>query len=174
MSNTILPYLAFRAVGEWFDCLGHLMALLAGIAGDSQAARIFDIIDRHDLAVFPMRALFPPVKEGDPDWRDYYGLLNVPHHYHNGGVWPFIGGFYVAALVRSGQLERAGEALSRLAGLNRTGEFNEWHHGATGEPMGVRDQAWSSGMYIYAYQCVRRRTSIHFNMSATVSEESLE
>ena len=49
---------------------------------------------------WPLRSLTPVVRPGDPDWRDYYGTLNVPHHYHNGGVWPFIGGFYVAALVR--------------------------------------------------------------------------
>ena len=139
------------------------MALLAGVATGPRADRIFEMIGRYDVAEFPMRALFPPVKEGDPDWRDYYGLLNVPHHYHNGGVWPFIGGFYVAALVRSGLLAKANDVLGRLAELNRSGEFNEWHHGATGEPMGVRDQAWSSGMYIYAYECVRRGAPIHFN-----------
>jgi hypothetical protein len=158
-----LPYLGFRAVGEWFDSLGHLLALLTGVAADQQAERIFDLIDRCNLARFPMKALYPPVHKGDPDWRDYYGMLNLPDHYHNGGVWPFIGGFYVAALVRSGQFGKAGEALARLAELNGAGEFNEWHHGATGEPMGVRDQAWSSGMYIYAYECVRRRTPIHFD-----------
>jgi glycogen debranching enzyme len=33
-------------------------------------------------------------------------------------------------------------------------EFNEWFHGVTGEPKGAKDQAWSAGMYIYAYICV--------------------
>ncbi len=27
------------------------------------------------------------------DWRNYYGSLNTPHQYHNGGVWPFLGWF---------------------------------------------------------------------------------
>jgi glycogen debranching enzyme len=140
-----------------------VLALRTGVAQGQQAERIFGMIDRCDLARFPMKALYPPVNKGDPDWRDYYGMLNLPDHYHNGGVWPFIGGFYVAALVQSGQFGKAGEVLARLAELNAAGEFNEWHHGATGEPMGVRDQAWSSGMYIYAYECVRRRTPIHFD-----------
>ena len=52
--------------------------------------------------------------------------------------------------------------LQKLAELNRAGEFNEWHHGITGEPMGVCDQAWSAAMYIYAYECVRRRSLPHF------------
>jgi hypothetical protein len=157
-----LPYLGFRAVGEWFDSLGHLLALIARVPNDTQTARIFEMIDRNDVARFPMRSLFPVVAFGDPDWRDYYGLLNTPHHYHNGGVWPFIGGFYVAVLVGAGRLEQAVEVLERLAQLNRTGEFNEWHHGATGEPMGVHAQAWSAAMYIYACECVRRSQLIHF------------
>jgi hypothetical protein len=160
-----LPYLGFRAAGEWFDSLGHMTAILAGVADDAQASHIFGFVDRSDMARLPMRALFPPVLEGDPDWRDYYGMLNLPDHYHNGGVWPFIGGFYVAALVRTGHMRQAADALTRLARLNEAGEFNEWHHGATGEPMGVRDQAWSAGMFVYAYECVRRRAPVYFEAS---------
>jgi hypothetical protein len=157
-----LPYLAFRAVGEWFDTLGNLLAILAGIADDRQIAAILGFIDRHHVAAIPAKAISPPIWEGDPDWRHYYGMLNLPDHYHNGGIWPFIGGFYVAALVRTGRLHEAAAALERLALLNQRGEFNEWHHGRTGEPMGVKAQAWSAGMYIYAYECVRRGSVPHF------------
>ena len=40
--------------------------------------------------------------------------------------------------------------------LNESGEFNEWHHGETLEPMGVRAQAWSAGAYLFALECVKR------------------
>lgn len=151
-----LPWLGFRAVGEWFDTLGNLMAILAGVADANQTATILDFIRRHNLDRWPCATLVPPVRPGDPDWRDYYGLLNVPSHYHNGGAWPFIGGFYIAALVQAGKPNEANEALHSLAELNLRGEFNEWHHGETGEPMGVRDQAWSAGMFLFAEECVRR------------------
>jgi glycogen debranching enzyme len=151
-----LPYLGFRAVGEWFDSFGNLMAILAGVAEGERAATILDFISRHALDEWPLRSLTPVVQPGDPDWRDYYGELNTPHRYHNGGVWPFIGGFYVAALVAAGRPTDAAKALRALAELNRRGGFNEWHHGQTGEPMGVRDQAWSAGMYLFACECVRR------------------
>lgn len=160
-----LPYLGFRAVGEWFDSLGHLLAILSGVAGGTRAETILDFVEREGLAAEPMRAIYPPVQDGDPDWRDYYGMLNTPHHYHNGGIWPFIGGFYVAALVCCGRVHRAEAALTALAELNRKGEFNEWHHGETGEPMGVRDQAWSSGMYIFAHDCVTRGEVPHLHLS---------
>lgn len=153
-----LPWLGFRAVGEWFDTLGNLLAILAGVAERTQTDTILDLIARHRLDRWPAVSLVPPVRPGDPDWRDYYGMLNVPDHYHNGGVWPFIGGFYVAALVKACRFPEAELALDALADLNERGEFNEWHHGQTGEPMGVRDQAWSAGMFLYAAECVRRRS----------------
>jgi glycogen debranching enzyme len=151
-----LPYLGFRNVGEWFDCFGNLLAILAGVADQRQAQIILDFIPRYSLDVWPLRSLAPVVEPGDPDWRDYYGALNVPHHYHNGGVWPFLGGFYIAALVKAGRSGAAGQAIERLAELNRRGQFNEWHHGETGRPMGVQDQAWSAGMYLFACECLRR------------------
>ena len=49
---------------------------------------------------------------------------NLAWQYHNGGVWPFVGGFWVAALARAGRTDgsaagsrpaRAGERARRLA-----------------------------------------------------------
>ena len=152
-----LPYLSFREVGEWFDAFGNLLAILAGVADNERAEIILDFMERHGLYLVPTKAVYPAVHPGDTDWRDYYGELNRPEHYHNGGVWPFLGGFYVAALVKMGQQEKAEAALHRLGELNRAGEFNEWHHGETAEPMGVKDQAWSAAMYLYARACVEER-----------------
>ena len=151
-----LPWLGFRAVGEWFDSLGNLLAILSGVADESKAEKILDFIHRYHMASAPIRSITPVIWPGDPDWRDYYKMLNMPHCYHNGGVWPFIGGFYVAALVKCGKLREAAEALARLTELNQAGGFNEWHHGETFAPMGVEAQAWSAGMYLFACESVRR------------------
>jgi glycogen debranching enzyme len=151
-----LPYLGFRSVGEWFDSLGNLLAILAGVASQQQGDIILDFISRHSMDQWPLRSLTPAVRPGDPDWRGYYGSLNAPHHYHNGGVWPFLGGFYIAALVKGGRAEAAANALQSLTQLNQCGQFNEWHHGETGAPMGAQDQAWSAGMQLFAWECVRR------------------
>lgn len=151
-----LPYLGFRSLGEWFDSFGNILAILAGVADQQQSDIILDFISRYSLDRWPLRSLIPVVRPGDADWRDYYGTLNAPHRYHNGGVWPFLGGFYVAALVKAGRAEAAELALHSLAQLNQCGQFNEWHHGETGAPMGAQDQAWSAGMYLFAWECVRR------------------
>jgi glycogen debranching enzyme len=151
-----LPYLGFRALGEWFDSFGNILAILAGVADEQQSGIILDFISRYALDRWPLQSLTPAIQPGDPDWRSYYGSLNAPHHYHNGGVWPFLGGFYVAALVKMGRGEAAALTLRKLAELNQCGQFNEWHHGETGVPMGARDQAWSAGMYLFGAECVRR------------------
>lgn len=106
----------------------------------------------------PAVNLYPPVNAGDPSWRNYYtvNLLNLPHHYHNGGIWPFIGAEWVCFINRLGLKEIAHHELYRLAKLNQRGihqewEFNEWYHGITGRPMGKAFQAWSASGFIKAY-----------------------
>jgi glycogen debranching enzyme len=56
-----------------------------------------------------VRVLHPVIHPGNKDWREYYrnNNLNLPEQYHNGGIWPFVGGFYVAALVKAGRLDEA-------------------------------------------------------------------
>ncbi|MBI3115463.1 MAG: glycogen debranching protein [Candidatus Kerfeldbacteria bacterium] len=158
-----LPYVTFKDFGEWFDTLGNLLAILTGVASPLQGKAILAFIERRGLAKpFPIRAIDPPIHPNQKDWRYYYrfGNLNLPHQYHNGGIWPFIGGFYVAALVKAGRMVEAKRELAQLAELNRRGktvewEFNEWFHGQTGEPRGFVEQAWSAGMFLYADEAVR-------------------
>src|SRR5438874_217150 len=72
---------------------------------------------------YPTKALHPPIYPGESNWREYYRSrnLNLPHQYHNGGIWPMIGGFHVAALVRHGWLGDARRLLVALAEANLQG-----------------------------------------------------
>lgn len=160
-----LPYMAFRSYSDRFDAFGNVLAVLLGVADEAKTARILDYVRGAALAdPWPIRVLYPPIQPGEADWREYFRLrnLNLPGHYHNGGTWPMVGGFYVAALVRARRLDEAKDALLRLGracSLARFGgvwEFNEWHHGETGRPMGFPGQSWSAAMYLYAYECVKR------------------
>ena len=92
-------------------------------------------------------------------------LQNLPYHYHNGGIWPFVGGLWVRFLLRIGERRHAKEALLSLAelcrsGIDRNWEFNEWAHGRTGRPMGKAYQAWSAASYVAAYLSLQGDTSI--------------
>ena len=149
--------------GDYFDTVGNCFAIAFGLADQEQTDRILRYIERNDLAKpYPVRVLHPPILPDSKHWREYYRTeheLNLPNQYHNGGVWPWVGGLYVASLVRVGCTGAARKALQHLADANKAGrerewEFQEWLHGLSGEPMGSADQGWSAGMYIYAYRCV--------------------
>jgi len=166
-----LPYVAFREYADRMDTLGNLLAILFGVADCAKAERILDYISGTGVdRPWPVRALYPVIQPGERDWREYYRVrnLNLPHHYHNGGAWPFIGGFYVAALVQAGRIDEAERQLLALTAMNQVGRaapwgFNEWFHGISGQPMGYDHQSWSAALYIYAADCVQRGAVHVFN-----------
>jgi glycogen debranching enzyme len=157
-----LPYVAFRDYADRFDTLGNLIAILFGVADQVKADKILDYIHGTGLnEPYPVQCLYPVLYPNDKDWREYYRVrnLNQPHHYHNGGIWPFIGGLYVAVLVQAGRLDEAGRQLDKLAEMDHNGrygawEFNEWCHGLSGRPMGYGGQSWSTAMYLFAHDAV--------------------
>jgi glycogen debranching enzyme len=180
---------------EWFDTAGNLLAIITGLATPQYAKSILNFIEKKKInKPYPCKAIWPPILRTDPEWHDYFELCDArePLQYLNGGVWPFIGGFYVAALVKMKEFKKAGLELEKLARANmqiikdpgvpqnlpanskiknvtaeelkkmRQKEFNEWLHGKTGEPKGEPYQAWSAGTYIYAYECVKRKKILFF------------
>ncbi|MGO4546299.1 amylo-alpha-1,6-glucosidase [Paenibacillus sp. 2TAB23] len=163
-----LPYASFRDFGYHCDALGNSLAILFDIADEAKANTIIDhFIQTGMNKPYPIMANYPPINPGDKDWREYYrnAYLNLPYQYHNGGIWPFVGGFYVAALMKAGKKEFAREELENLARANQVGkrfewEFNEWLNGRSGMPSGMAYQAWSAGMYIFAYKCVMEDATI--------------
>src|SRR4029079_5345565 len=87
--------------------------------------------------------------------------LNFPEQYCNGGIWPWVGALYVAALVKTGRSKEASHQLRALARANRAGDrsmpewrFSEWLHGSQGTAAGHAAQAWSAGMWMFARYAV--------------------
>ncbi len=158
-----LPWVAFREYGDWFDSLGNCLAILTGVADGHRSEHILRYMYQVDVAApYPTKAIHPPIYPGERDWRDYYRSrnLNLPHQYHNGGSWPMIGGFHIAALMSHGWQDEAARLLVSLAEANKQGmdqpwEFNEWLHGESGHAMGYGLQAWSAAMFLYAEHAVK-------------------
>ena len=154
-----------REEERWFDSLGNCLAILTGLASPAQSKKILRFIEKENINLpYPMKTIFPPIRPLSQLWKTYFEKSDArePYHYLNGGVWPFIGGFYVAALVKTKQLKKARLALEKLAASNKIGrdrefEFNEWLDGRTGKPLGGIYQAWSIGMFLYAHECVKTR-----------------
>lgn len=162
---------------ERFDLLGNSLAILTGVASRERARHLVAWIEvrcaalrkRGELAVDLPPCLFPYIQPGDADWRQRYDRFNKPGEYHNGGVWPFICGFYVAALVAAGRPALAGKRLLALAGLVKparhtsvTFGFNEWFKAQDGTPRGQDWQTWSAAMFLYACACVEQNQTPFF------------
>jgi len=158
-----LPWVAFREYGDYCDSLGNLLAILTGVADGHRTEHILRYMRQVGISEpYPTKAIHPPIYPGEALWREYYRSrnLNLPHQYHNGGIWPMIGGFHVAALVRRKWTSEAGQVLLTLAEANRQGiqdewEFSEWLHGESGHPMGYAQQAWSAALFLYAESALR-------------------
>ena len=176
------PYYAFWSYkihsSERFDLLGNSLAILSGIASPSRADEMVSWIEeecagmkqRGELAVDLPPNFFPYIKTKDPDWLLRYEIYNKPGEYHNGGVWPFICGFYVAALVAAKRYTLAAEklvALTHIIKVSNTGTvdfgFNEWIKAQDGKPMGQDWQTWSAALYLYAAKCVEEKRTPFFD-----------
>ena len=176
------PYYAFWSYkilsSERFDLLGNSLAILSGLASPSRADEMISWIedecavmkDKGELSCDLPPNFFPFTKPKDPDWHERYSQYNNPGDYHNGGIWPFICGFYIAALVAAKRFKLAEEKLIELTHcikLSRSENlefgFNEWIKAQDGKPMGQDWQTWSASMYLYAAKCVEDKRTPFFN-----------
>lgn len=172
----VLPHRPYYAMWTYklynsgrFDLLGNSLAILSGIASPRRSRALVCWIESEcrrlkqagELAVDLPPNFFPYIQRGDPDWMPRYEKYGLPGTYHNGGVWPFICGFYVAALVAAGRRRLAQRKLATLTELVRPAReaevafgFNEWFRAQDGSAQGQDWQTWSAAMYLYAAESV--------------------
>ena len=147
------------------DVLAECLAIASGLTDAGRASNVLDYLDESGCAEpFPSRTWPEPFVAGeprglldsgadalqDPRWR------NPPGSYHNGGIWPYIGGAHAVAAVTAGRNERAEELLDGVAAANQLDDwgFHEWIQVPSGEPHGAPDQAWNAGAYLWAYSMI--------------------
>ncbi|WP_243373654.1 glycoside hydrolase 100 family protein [Geotalea sp. SG265] len=157
-----LSFVNFAVWGMEIDLFGNILAPLTGLAAPSRGCKLIrGILALKAHRPFPLRVVGRPIQIREPLWRLYMHRhrQNFPWQYHNGGIWPFVGGFWVMLLARLGKREQALIELTRLAEANRINdwEFNEWFHGLTGEPRGMAGQSWNAAMFILACRTVMDR-----------------
>jgi hypothetical protein len=172
---------------EHFDLLGNSLAILSGLASLSRAKRMVSWIEREcqtmreqgQLALDLPPNFFPYIQPEDQDWHPRYTRFNLPGEYHNGGVWPFVCGFHIAAIVATGRISLAEKkllALTKLVRSSREGSvdfgFNEWFRAQDGTPRGQDWQSWSAGMYLYAAISVEQRQTPFFDEIRSLSQEA--
>lgn len=155
-----LSFVNFSFYGDEGDSFGNVLAILYGLADEDFAQKIIRALRKHGVhEPYPVKALVRPIRRRSALWRPFMARhrQNSPWQYHNGGVWPMIGGFWVTALVAHGRLREARAGLVQLAracAMNRWG-FNEWLHGRSFTPRGMRGQSWNAAAFLFAYNSVR-------------------
>jgi glycogen debranching enzyme len=149
----------YREIGDWFDSLGNLLAIIFDLADKDKSEKILSYIEENKInEPYPVRVIYPPIEEGSKYWQDYYLDCEAgqPNHYSNGGIWGYVGGFYILALIKTGKLKKAEVELKKLAERDLNANFPEWTNPLTKEHNG-RLQAWEAGMYILAYESLKKK-----------------
>jgi hypothetical protein len=173
---------------EHFDLLGNSLAILSGLASPSRTKRLVSWIEREcqtmreqdQLALDLPPNFLPYIQPEDRDWHPRYAMFNLPGEYHNGGVWPFVCGFYIAAIVAAGRISLAEKKLLALTELVRSSReakvdfgFNEWFRAQDGTPRGQDWQSWSAAMYLYAAVSVEQRRTPFFDEIRSFSQDAV-
>lgn len=159
-----LSYVNFSFWGEEVDVFGNVLACLVGLPLAPSRERIVDaLLERGAHRPYPVLSVLSPLRPGTCRWRPYMERhrQNYPWRYHNGGIWPFVAGFWVLLLLQRGRRDLAIRELERYAAacrLNSWG-FNEWLHGKTGRPSGMPGQSWNAAMFVFAHEALFGRAA---------------
>ncbi|HTZ41944.1 MAG TPA: glycoside hydrolase 100 family protein [Candidatus Omnitrophota bacterium] len=157
----------YHEMGNWFDTLGNLLAIVFDLADDRKAEKILSYIKNHGIdKPYPIKAIYPPIKQGSRDWQDYFLDCDAkkPSNYLNAGIWTYVGAFYILALIKLRKFKDAEKQMQKLAEANmkNNGNFAEWLNGKSGKigkSSSGREsyQGWNAGMYIFAYESLKAR-----------------
>ena len=154
-----LSFVNFSFFGEEGDVFGNVLAVLAGLADATAVRRTLDALTKAGVNdPFPVRAVTRPIKRNHALWRPYMARhrQNFVWQYHNGGIWPMVGGFWIAALAGAGRAAQARAELVKLARVCALGNwaFTEWLHGKTLAPRGMPGQSWNAAAFLMAQHAV--------------------
>ncbi len=160
-----LSFVNFSFFGEEGDVFGNVLAVLLGLADAHAIRRTLDALTKaHVNDPFPVRVATHPIKSGDSLWRAYMSRhrQNYVWQYHNGGIWPMVGGFWITALVAAGRTEPAMADLEKLARVCalQNWAFTEWLHGKTLAPKGMPGQSWNAAAFLMAQHSVSTGRSV--------------
>jgi glycogen debranching enzyme len=154
-----LSFVNFSFFGDEGDAFGNVLAVLYGLADESSAQKMIRALEKSRVhEPYPLRVVVRPIRRKSALWRPYMSRhrQNAAWQYHNGGIWPMVGAFWLAALAAYGKKREAGVGLIQLARaceLDKWG-FTEWLHGKKLSPHGMRGQSWNAAGFLIAHHAV--------------------
>jgi hypothetical protein len=157
--DLFLSFVNFSFFGQEGDAFGNVLAAIYGLMDAPVAIRTLRALRACGVTEpYPLRVTVRPIRKKSALWRPYMSRhrQNAAWQYHNGGIWPMAGGFWVAALAtyrRVGEARRALVQLARVCELDNWG-FTEWLHGKALSRHGMRGQSWNAAGFLLAYHAV--------------------
>lgn len=155
--SVLYPSFVSRSfVGPEQDVLANILAVMVALPNPVRAKKIITYLKKQKInQPFPSRSVLKPIKKSSSMWQPYmeYMHQNKPGFYHNGGLWPFIGSFWVMLLAILGDSSSYVE-LDKLATLNAKNnwQFNEYFDSQKILAKGIAGQSWNAATYILAYK----------------------
>ncbi|MFH1847520.1 MAG: HPr family phosphocarrier protein [Candidatus Omnitrophota bacterium] len=120
-----------------FDAFGNILAMLADIPTEEQVDKIVNFIDeisQNKYPLVPAHYPFFPEETFKSQKIHQYRFKEFVGHFHNGGLWAWYTGAYVAALVKAGREMKALKFLNGIIKANNEIKdgmnFYEYHTGA--------------------------------------------
>jgi len=182
-----LPALSPGGYQTPFDAWANALALLLDMGDARSAERTVkageDIRMQRPGTLVP--AFWPPIQAGDPDWHLLQGnhrgtFQNQPGHYHNGGLWPMVNGWWGCALAATQHEEAAEDVLQAIHASNKhqPGDpggdvksssawiFPEYRDAETAAVGGTRPLAWSAAGAVLLHAHLQD-SGLHYSAPAT-------
>ena len=160
----LLPCFNPGGYGKRFDGFANSLALHFRVLSLPMRKQLVEYVKRRfatrTKGLVP--AFWPPIKQKDSEWkrlRNNYSqrFRNRPHEYQNGGIWPFINGFWASAVSRTDRkaarsfLDAINWANHQAKGGQRWG-FYEFLSSKDFRSGGTKHQGWSAAAGIVAYE----------------------
>jgi hypothetical protein len=149
--------------GYRLDSLANVLVSLFGIANRKQSDLVDDYFESEvaDTDVDLLPAFYPVITPEDDHWENLkmsfsYTFKNEPYEFHNGGLWPFVTGFYAADLALRGKTEQAEKYLAGAYKANKMKinddewSFPEFIHGKKHTAGGIDHLGWNAATAIMA------------------------
>jgi glycogen debranching enzyme len=157
--DLFLSFVNFSFFGDEGDAFGNVLAVMYGLMDKPAAQRTLRALQGCGVSdPYPLRVTVRPIRKKSALWRPYMSRhrQNAAWQYHNGGIWPMAGGFWVATLAAYDKTREARRALVQLAKVCELDNwsFAEWLNGKTLSRHGMRGQSWNAAGYLLAYRAV--------------------
>lgn len=145
-----------------YDAWSIALLLALNIPSESSRAGLLEAIRKEwDTCRIGLPAFWPVIEESDPEYRQLlsnhsYRFKNRPGHFHNGGIWPVVNGFLVAAFQLIGEPAMADALLQSLQSLLErhadTHPFPEYVTRTDHQPGGLSRLCFSAAGWLWAVQ----------------------